>query len=314
MPEREDRVADVAGEIEMLLQKWERKQLAEIVLRSTDAQSLDHPAADRAYRAKRTDLTAAVYKLADTIVDGVNMGTAMKESVTESNALATTGGQLPDLKKPSVALRFAEMWAAGKLDKLTEGQQSIFLSALGEHIGVKAELGDIMLYQGKPYITISGYRRIAHNTGLLNGITVEPAADRDRLRFGAKTGEHLWIARIFKKGCARPFEGWGYVRTNDKNPVTKTHPQEMAKKRAIYDGLRLAFPPAEVIGELHTRYIDMAEESVSALTGAHLTEGGYGEEVPDIETGTGETVAAETVPTPQELEDREFQDDRHLVD
>lgn len=70
MPEREDRVADVAGEIEMLLQKWERKQLAEIVLRSTDPQSLDYPVADLAYRAKRTDLTAAVYKLADTIVNG----------------------------------------------------------------------------------------------------------------------------------------------------------------------------------------------------------------------------------------------------
>jgi hypothetical protein len=68
--EREDRVADVAGEIEMLLQKWERKQLAELVLRSTHAQSLDHPIADAAYRAKRTDLTAAIYQLADTIVNG----------------------------------------------------------------------------------------------------------------------------------------------------------------------------------------------------------------------------------------------------
>lgn len=70
MPDRSDRVEEVAGEIEMLLQKWERKQLAALVLRSTDASSLDFPAADGAYRAKRTDLTAAIYQLADTIVNG----------------------------------------------------------------------------------------------------------------------------------------------------------------------------------------------------------------------------------------------------
>ena len=70
MADREDRVADVASEIEMLLQKWERKQLAALVRRSTDPQSLDYPDADRAYRAKRTELTAAIYKLADSIVNG----------------------------------------------------------------------------------------------------------------------------------------------------------------------------------------------------------------------------------------------------
>ncbi len=168
-------------------------------------------------------------------------------------------GKLPDLNKPSTQIKFADMWSSGKLDKLTTDQQGIFLAALGNHIGLKAELGDLMLYQGKPYITISGYRRIAHNTGLLAGINPRPASEFERKRYGAKDGEHLWSCEVWKKGSGRPYVGWGHVRVNDKNPVTKTHPQEMAKKRAVYDGLRLAFPPAENIGDLHMQYAEKAE-------------------------------------------------------
>ena len=69
MPERTDRVTDVAGQIEMLLQKWERKQSAARIRRETDAQSLDFPAVDRAYRHARTLLTAAVFQLSEAIVD-----------------------------------------------------------------------------------------------------------------------------------------------------------------------------------------------------------------------------------------------------
>lgn len=62
---------DVAGEIETLLQKWEKKQLAQIILGATDPQSLDRTLRQGDYNHHRTMLTAAVYKLADTIVNGV---------------------------------------------------------------------------------------------------------------------------------------------------------------------------------------------------------------------------------------------------
>jgi uncharacterized protein YbgA (DUF1722 family) len=52
---REDKVADVAGQIELLLQKWERKHFAQ---------------SETEYRHHRTMLTAAIYQLADTIVNG----------------------------------------------------------------------------------------------------------------------------------------------------------------------------------------------------------------------------------------------------
>ncbi|MDP9202343.1 MAG: hypothetical protein M3P26_10500 [Gemmatimonadota bacterium] len=70
MPEREDELADVAAQIEMLLQKWERKQSAALFLWASDPQSLDREIRDSLYRNARTLLTAAIYELADTIVNG----------------------------------------------------------------------------------------------------------------------------------------------------------------------------------------------------------------------------------------------------
>ena len=232
--------------------------------------------------------------------------TAKPENAVTVDTLA---GGVPDLSKPATAARFAEVISAGNLDKMSPQQQSIFLLGLGAYIGVKPELGDLMIYMGKPYITISGYRRIAHNTGLLNGLTVEPASDRDRLRFGAKEGEHLWISHVHKKGSTRPYTGWGYVRLADRNPVSKSHPQEMARKRAVYDGLRLAFPPSEAIGDIHMKYIAEAEEeSARAHVGGQLASGGYDDQAITEEVVSGGAVAA--APSGEEV----FQDDRDLVD
>lgn len=236
--------------------------------------------------------------------------TAPKET---SLALDTLAGGVPDLSKPATAAKFAEMASAGNLDRLSPQQQAVFLAGLGAYIGVKPELGDVMIYEGRPYITIGGYRRIAHNTGLLNGIHAEPASERDFARFGAKPGEYLWTARIHKKGSSRPYVGWGYVREHELKPrqgrngpfepVTLRFSQEMAKKRAIYDGLRLAFPPLEVIGDIHMKYIEEAEQEaarvhpVKALADADYTE-----------TAVTEEVRADAPAAEQE----EFQDDRDM--
>lgn len=70
MSSREECVEALAGSIETLLQKHQRMQLASLVLGTTDAQSLDHPLREGDYRHARTMLSAAVYELAATIVDG----------------------------------------------------------------------------------------------------------------------------------------------------------------------------------------------------------------------------------------------------
>lgn len=231
-----------------------------------------------------------------------------------SLALETLPGGVPDLTKPATAARFAEIISAGSLDKMTPGQQSTFLAGLGAYIGIKPELGDLMIYEGKPYITISGYRRIAHNTGLLNGIQTEPASDRDRQRFMATPKEHLWICRVYRKGHARPYTGWGYIRESELeqkqgrngkfDPVTRKYPQDMAEKRATYDALRLAFPPNEAIGNVHMKFIAEAEEEAArANVVTRLAESDY----------AGVAVSGEVVAEGAAALG-EFQDDRDLVE
>jgi hypothetical protein len=67
--ERAQQVAHVAKQIENLLQKHQRVQLAAFLLGSTDTQSLDHPILKGRHRHARTELTAAVWEFADTLVE-----------------------------------------------------------------------------------------------------------------------------------------------------------------------------------------------------------------------------------------------------
>jgi hypothetical protein len=218
--------------------------------------------------------------------------TAMKESM--SLVLGTgPDAQLPDLSKPTNLVKFAALFSGDQLAKLSGEQQAVFLTTLGNHLGVRAELGEIMLYQGKPYITIDGRIRVAHNSGLLNGIDPQPASSMDRARYQVKEGEHLWKCYVLKKGALKPFVGWGHVRLNDRNPVSKSHPQEMAKKRAKYDALRLAFPPNEDITPLHQHYIQEAEDEARTRTVGSLARvSDYYDDAPDDRSVLGEEVAS----------------------
>lgn len=201
-------------------------------------------------------------------------------------------GQLPDLSKPANLVKFAALFSGDQLSKLSAEQQAVFLTTLGNHLGIRAELGEIMLYQGKPYITIDGRIRIAHRSGLLNGVDAHPASSMERTRYIVKEGEHLWKCLAFKKGALRPFVGWGHVRLGDRNPVSKTHPQEMAKKRAKYDALRLAFPPNEELTPLHEQYIQEAEdEAKTRLPAALAGAGEYDDMDPDDVGVLGEEIA-----------------------
>jgi len=149
-----------------------------------------------------------------------------------------------------------------------------------------------MLYQGKPYGTMDGRVRIAHRSGLLNGVDASPASSMERTRYIVKDGEHLWKCLVWKKGALRPFIGWGHVRLGDRNPVSKTHPQEMAKKRAKYDALRLAFPPNEELTPLHEQYIQEAEDEAKTRSSASHLAGDY-DDAPDDTTILGEEIAVD---------------------
>lgn len=166
-----------------------------------------------------------------------------------------------DIGSAKASAKFLDAYN-GKLERMNPEQQSMFLIALGQRLGVRAELGELILYQGKPYISIDGRIRLAHETGLLVGMETRPATQLERRNYGCEDGDALWVCNVYRRGAARAFVGWGHVSTKDRNPVTKTHPREMAKKRAKYDALRTAFPPAENISMMHQQYIEEAEQAI----------------------------------------------------
>jgi hypothetical protein len=222
--------------------------------------------------------------------------TAQPQTAVATTREASRG--LLDVNSAKANKRFLDAYTTGKLDRLTPDEQAMFLFALGEKVGLRAELGELMIYQGKPYITIDGRFRIAHSTGLLVGVQPRPATPMEYRHYGCDEGDTLWVCDVYRRGSPRPFRGWGHVTKNDRNPVTKSHPREMAKKRAKYDALRMAFPPAEQIGPVHERFIAEAEEeirrtSLPALGSVASAE--YVENAEEIEsTIEGETVAADT--------------------
>lgn len=164
---------------------------------------------------------------------------------------------------------FLEIASRTDLDKLPVEQQRGALIAFGQHTGLRPELGEVMIYQGRFYVTILGRIRAAHANGLFDGLLARPVSSLDRSSAGYEPDDIVWIADAYRKGSARYFRGWGKVtraevetaRAHEKakfTPIAK-HPAEMARKRARYDALRLAFPLDEQLTEVSTRFIAEAE-------------------------------------------------------
>ncbi len=210
---------------------------------------------------------------------------------------------------PKVKAKFLEAFNAGKLDKLSPEQQSLFLIALGNHLGLRAELGELMIYQGKPYITFAGRVRTAMNSALFVGMVPRPATPLERKNFQAEDGEHVWVCDVHRRGATSTFRGWGVAggKAERNQQAGKTHPRQMAKKRACYDALRGAFPPDEKLTALHTQMIDAAEAEIEAQlqrTKPLLAEGDYtGDDPDDAERMEGEEIASVAPSTPAQIAD-----------
>jgi len=186
---------------------------------------------------------------------------------------ADTGAQLTTVKDRKA---FLEVASRADLDKLPPAQQRAVLIAFGQHTGLRAELGEVMIYQGRFYVTIGGRVRNAHRLGLFDGARAHPATMGDKRSAGYQEDDIVWWCEVWRRGSPRPFRGWGkvtraeidFARAGDKTkftPIAK-HPVEMARKRATYDALRLAFPLDEELSELSIRLIENAEVAAEATT------------------------------------------------
>jgi len=111
--------------------------------------------------------------------------------------------------------------------------------------GLDPLFNELMIYQGRPYITIDSRRRKAQETEKLDGISARPATKEEKEARRVPAEDYLYIAEVWVKGASHPFLGVGRVKaeetTGDKHlPIVKD-PAAQCEKRAEAQALRRAF-------------------------------------------------------------------------
>jgi hypothetical protein len=131
--------------------------------------------------------------------------------------------------------------------------QAAELARLALTYGLDPFLGELIIYQGKLYLTIDGRERIANDHPQFDGLEIRPSTAEERTAFRLGEDEHLWICHVWRKDRRVPNVGYGRAGgRSDRNPVSRDYPQEMAQKRAKHRALRDAFsialPDADELG------------------------------------------------------------------
>ncbi len=136
-------------------------------------------------------------------------------------------------------------------------QDKHLLAQVAITYGFDPLMGEVTIYQGRPYVSIDGRYRKAQETGNLEGVESRPANKKEREDWEIPEGDYFFRAEVYIKDGTRPFVGWGRVRKLETiggkgyKPV-ETNPQRMAEKRAEAQALRKAFhiplPSIEDIG------------------------------------------------------------------
>ena len=132
------------------------------------------------------------------------------------------------------------------------------LAVLAINYGFDPAMGEMTIYQGRPYISIDGRYRKAQETGKLAGVNSMPATKEERAAWQIPDGDYFFKAVVKKRegNSVDEYTGWGRVRAGETvgkgfRPI-ESNPQRMAEKRAEAQALRKAFhidlPGMEEIG------------------------------------------------------------------
>ena len=140
--------------------------------------------------------------------------------------------------------------------------EKALLATASRTYGFDPIMGELTIFQGRPYVSVDGRYRKAQETGKLDGVESRPATKDERTAWDIPDGDFFFRAEVWVKGASHAFTGWGRVRAveakarpnnaGDAYKPTVTVPQRMAEKRAEVMALRKAFhiplPSAEDIG------------------------------------------------------------------
>jgi hypothetical protein len=118
--------------------------------------------------------------------------------------------------------------------------------------------GEVIWYQGRPYVTIKGLTRLLNRHPQFDNFELEPASDelRKAMRV-SREEEQVWVCRLFRKdrtraaigyGRATPedtFVGYGRIKKEEapdqERPFRTPAVVEMAQERAIRHAAQSAF-------------------------------------------------------------------------
>lgn len=169
---------------------------------------------------------------------------------TESRALAVLPASAMAVPEDQVA-KVAEQimkFAVITFDKADPSPLQVQIVArLSLAYGLDPFAGELMLYQGKPYLTYKGSVRIAENHPQFDGIEIAPANEDERKAFRCAPDDVMWVARVWRKDRKFPATGYGVVSPREYENVSaerRAHlpaykwPNELAQKRAKQRALR----------------------------------------------------------------------------
>lgn len=122
-------------------------------------------------------------------------------------------------------------------------QQAVEFARVALAYGLDPFMGEMMPFQGAPYITLAGRLRIADEHPAFDGMDMQPATPAERAALGADDKQSVWKCTVYRKDRGHPTVGYGRAGGQaETNPVARQWTAELAQKRAQHRALRAAFP------------------------------------------------------------------------
>jgi len=179
-------------------------------------------------------------------------------------------------------------------------QDKRLLAQVAISYGFDPLMGEVSIYQGRPYVSIDGRYRKAQETGNLDGVLTKPATKQEKEDWQIPDSDFFCRAEVYCKEASHPFVGWGRVRLAETQggkgfkPV-ETNPQRMAEKRAESQALRKAFHiPLPSVEDIGTEEVDETLKTSMVIKDEEI-----GTEVTDtINEIPGGRIVAEERPEP----------------
>lgn len=158
------------------------------------------------------------------------------EQPTNGTALATR--EFSD-KQIRTRLNAASQPGFG-MDKATPAQLNM-VYLLARHYDVDPAV-DITIFQGRPFFTIDGRVRLMKRHPQYRGYRCRPLPKDEKDAWGYAVDE-IVVECTIRTATWGEITARGKVNPNEfgRQPVAKSHPQEMAEKRAIARASRMAF-------------------------------------------------------------------------